>query len=287
MGNSIPPTSLTWVIREVKPRVKLQPGRILFFIQKRIFKSANIRPERQKKGPQPTKRFFSSSNSTRFTQFVPLSFLCSVFLDCWDCFCFRGSLFSPLDFPQCQCDPFPHWLALHWVKIPAGTPINYWCISGLCSMFCCCCYWCLHYSDADFIFSVIDTADGTKTSLIKPVGIGDSPSLREIIFKINNFSRVIVFIIGGATFSEARCGYEISRDKENSWEVIVGGDTHILTPEQFLSNVQNFGTWSWPIYLYTTYYIPSCYIFLYGHFYRDKYISTRELFLINSSWNLI
>ena len=142
MGNSIPPTSLTWVIREVKPRVKLQPGRILFFIQKRIFKSANIRPERQKKGPQPTKRFFSSSNSTRFTQFVPLSFLCSVFLDCWDCFCFRGSLFSPLDFPQCQCDPFPHWLALHWVKIPAGTPINYWCISGLCSMFCCCFYWC-------------------------------------------------------------------------------------------------------------------------------------------------
>ena len=85
-------------------------------------------------------------------------------------------------------------------------------------------------------------AGGTKTSLIKPVGIGDSPSLREIIFKINNFSRVIVFIIGGATFSEARCGYEISRDKENSWEVIVGGDTHILTPEQFLSNIQNFGT---------------------------------------------
>merc|ERR1712241_1569878 len=33
-------------------------------------------------------------------------------------------------------------------------------------------------------------------------------------------SRVIVFIIGGATFSEARCGYEISRDKQNSWEVI-------------------------------------------------------------------
>merc|ERR1711936_51173 len=54
-------------------------------------------------------------------------------------------------------------------------------------------------------------------------------------------SRVIVFIIGGATFSEARCGYEISREKQNSWEVIVGGDTHILTPEQFLSNVQNFG----------------------------------------------
>ena len=61
------------------------------------------------------------------------------------------------------------------------------------------------------------------------------------MIKLNTFSRVIVFIIGGATFSEARCGYEISRDKQNSWEVIVGGDTHILTPEEFLSNVQNFG----------------------------------------------
>ena len=100
----------------------------------------------------------------------------------------------------------------------------------------------LQSSNIDLIFSAIDTVDGTKTSLIKPVVIGGSPSLRKIAFiKINNFSRVIVFIIGGATFSEARCGYEISRDKENSWEVIVGGDTHILTPEQFLSNVQNFG----------------------------------------------
>merc|ERR1712241_1046500 len=56
-----------------------------------------------------------------------------------------------------------------------------------------------------------------------------------------NISRVIVFVIGGATFSEARCGYEISREKQNSWEVVVGGDTPILTPEIFLSNVQNFG----------------------------------------------
>ena len=53
--------------------------------------------------------------------------------------------------------------------------------------------------------------------------------MRKIAFiKINNFSRVIVFIIGGATFSEARCGYEISRDKENSWEVIVGRWTHFI-----------------------------------------------------------
>ena len=37
-----------------------------------------------------------------------------------------------------------------------------------------------------------------------------------------SLSRVIVFVIGGATFSEARCGYEISREKQDSWEVVVG-----------------------------------------------------------------
>ena len=93
----------------------------------------------------------------------------------------------------------------------------------------------LQSSNVDFIFPAIDTADGTKTSLIRPVVIGESPSQRKIIFiKINNFSRVIVFIIGGATFSEARCGYEISRDKENSWEVIVGRWTCMCS---FFSNL--------------------------------------------------
>lgn len=54
-----------------------------------------------------------------------------------------------------------------------------------------------------------------------------------------NVSRLIVFILGGATYSEARVGYEVSNDKSPSWEVIVGGDTPVLTPEVFLQNVGN------------------------------------------------
>jgi len=54
-----------------------------------------------------------------------------------------------------------------------------------------------------------------------------------------NVSRVIVFILGGATYSEARVGYEVSHDKSPSWEVLVGGDTPILTPEGFLENIGN------------------------------------------------
>jgi len=54
-----------------------------------------------------------------------------------------------------------------------------------------------------------------------------------------NVSRVIVFILGGATYSEARSGYEVSKEKSSTWEVIIGGDTHLLKPEDFLYNVAN------------------------------------------------
>ena len=36
-----------------------------------------------------------------------------------------------------------------------------------------------------------------------------------------NVPRLIVYIMGGATYSEFRVGYEISNDKKN-WEVIIG-----------------------------------------------------------------
>ena len=36
-----------------------------------------------------------------------------------------------------------------------------------------------------------------------------------------NVPRVIVFIMGGATYSEFRVGYEVTNEKKN-WEVIVG-----------------------------------------------------------------
>ena len=47
----------------------------------------------------------------------------------------------------------------------------------------------------------------------------------------------MVYIMGGATFSEFRVGYEVTNDKKN-WEVIVGG-SQILTPEGFLQEVKS------------------------------------------------
>lgn len=74
---------------------------------------------------------------------------------------------------------------------------------------------------------------------------------------IKNVPRVIVFVIGGVSFSEIRCAYEVTSNFKN-WEVIIGkvflllfssififyiyvvifiGSSHVLTPEDFLNNL--------------------------------------------------
>ena len=47
---------------------------------------------------------------------------------------------------------------------------------------------------------------------------------------------MIVFVLGGVTYSELRCAYEVTNERKN-WEVIVGG-SQILTPEGFLKEVK-------------------------------------------------
>ncbi|XP_022170487.1 protein ROP-like [Myzus persicae] len=52
---------------------------------------------------------------------------------------------------------------------------------------------------------------------------------------IKNVPRVIIFVIGGISFSEMRCAYEVTSNFKN-WEVIIGS-SHILTPEDFINNL--------------------------------------------------
>ncbi|CAI6350256.1 unnamed protein product [Macrosiphum euphorbiae] len=52
---------------------------------------------------------------------------------------------------------------------------------------------------------------------------------------IKNVPRVIIFVIGGISFSEMRCAYEVTSNVKN-WEVIIGA-SHILTPEDFINNL--------------------------------------------------
>ncbi|XP_046403607.1 protein ROP [Ischnura elegans] len=54
---------------------------------------------------------------------------------------------------------------------------------------------------------------------------------------VKNVPRLIVFVIGGISFSEIRCAYEVTNALKN-WEVIIGS-SHVLTPENFLSDLNN------------------------------------------------
>ncbi|KAH9395736.1 PREDICTED: protein ROP-like [Rhagoletis zephyria] len=54
---------------------------------------------------------------------------------------------------------------------------------------------------------------------------------------IKNVPRLIVFVIGGLTYSEMRAAYEVTNNSKN-WEVIIGADK-IITPSHFLEELRN------------------------------------------------
>ncbi|CAI6356255.1 unnamed protein product [Macrosiphum euphorbiae] len=52
-------------------------------------------------------------------------------------------------------------------------------------------------------------------------------------------SGIILFIIGGVTYSEMRSVYEVSKNFKN-WNIVIGS-SHIVTPEDFLKDLSDLG----------------------------------------------
>ena len=71
--------------------------------------------------------------------------------------------------------------------------------------------------------------DETKFPFLKP------PIKKSHYGQFGRKSRVVVFVVGGLTHSEARVAYEVSRDRPQ-WEVVVGGN-QVLSPPHFLEEV--------------------------------------------------
>ena len=61
------------------------------------------------------------------------------------------------------------------------------------------------------------------------------------ILNVRNVPRLIVFVIGGMCYSEIRTAYEVAKEAKD-WEVIIGSDRIITSPEEFLNDLKNLKT---------------------------------------------
>ncbi|KAI3385120.1 hypothetical protein SNEBB_002579 [Seison nebaliae] len=55
--------------------------------------------------------------------------------------------------------------------------------------------------------------------------------------RVRTKPRLICYVMGGLTYSEMRCAYEIMYNVNDDWDIIIGGD-HIITPNDFLKDLE-------------------------------------------------
>ena len=57
-----------------------------------------------------------------------------------------------------------------------------------------------------------------------------------LITRNKQVPRIIIFFLGGFTYSECRVAYEIAQEQGYQWDILIGG-THLITPKIFLNNL--------------------------------------------------
>lgn len=122
--------------------------------------------------------------------------------------------------------------------------IEIWKGGGVCSL---CLNYCresttvrlLRYCFQRWVWDARRVALGVLTACLLCVLLSSArqkPRTNYLELDRKNGSRLIIFVIGGITYSEMRCAYEVSQ-AHKSCEVIIGS-THILTPRKLLDDIK-------------------------------------------------
>ena len=75
-----------------------------------------------------------------------------------------------------------------------------------------------------------------KDQELKPGALSNRRGSNSPLIRSKQVPRIIIFFLGGLTYSECRVAYEITQEQNNQWDILIGG-THLITPKLFLDNL--------------------------------------------------
>jgi hypothetical protein len=72
---------------------------------------------------------------------------------------------------------------------------------------------------------------------LKPGALSNRRGSNSPLLRTKQVPRIIIFFLGGVTYSECRVAYELAQEQNNQWDILIGG-TQLITPNIFLKNLK-------------------------------------------------